>query len=80
MKSRGLYDWNPSLYPDNRIELIGENKSAPPHNFSILKGWNYIAASHLFVDYILNSEYGKILIAWAEDSWIPVCSIIVMYS
>jgi hypothetical protein len=47
-------------------------KSDPPFNFIVLTGSNYIAASRLFADYIINSNYGKKLTAWSADSYIPV--------
>jgi hypothetical protein len=63
------------LYWDNEVYFTGENKSSPPYNFSILKGWNYIAASHMFVDYIINSEYGRNLTDWSKDTYVPVILI-----
>jgi hypothetical protein len=53
-----------------------EIKSSPPYNFSILKGSNYIAASRLFVDYIINSEFARNLTAWSMDTRVPVILII----
>jgi hypothetical protein len=61
------------LFWDNGVYFTGENNPLPPYNFSILKGSNYIAASRLFVDYIINSEYGRNLTAWSENTFIPVC-------
>jgi hypothetical protein len=43
------------------------NKTAPPHDFEIVKGSNYIAASRVFVDYIINSQYGKDVAKWGQD-------------
>jgi hypothetical protein len=63
------------LYWNNVVYMTGENKSSAPYNFSILKNSNYIAASHLFVDYIINSEHARNLTVWSEDTFIPVCLI-----
>jgi hypothetical protein len=43
------------------------NKSAPPYDFEISTGSNYMAASRVFVDYIINSKYGIDLAKWGED-------------
>jgi hypothetical protein len=54
------------------VRSIKLPKSDPPFNFTVLTGWNYIAASRLFADYIINSKYGKNLTAWSADTFIPV--------
>jgi mucin type N-acetylglucosaminyltransferase 3 len=42
-------------------------KPPPPHHFLVSKGSNYLAASRIFVDHIINSKYGKELTEWGND-------------
>jgi hypothetical protein len=61
------------LNKNNGVQLTKQKLTSPPYNFSILKGWNYIAASRLFADYIINSDHSKHLTAWSEKTFVPVC-------
>ncbi len=55
-----------NVFKGKNVDL-GVPKKAPPYDFKIMKGSNYIAASKLFVDYVINSKYGKELIEWSRD-------------
>jgi hypothetical protein len=66
-KTRFAYD----IFRKENIDL-GIPKSAPPFDFKIMKGSNYIAASKSFVDYVINSESGKDLTEWSRDTVIFV--------
>jgi N-acetyllactosaminide beta-1,6-N-acetylglucosaminyltransferase len=50
------FDWRHKqvhlLDSNNQVADTGKFKSAPPFNFTVFYGSNYIAASRLFADYI----------------------------
>jgi hypothetical protein len=62
----------------NVMASTGVDKTEPPFNYTILTGSNYVAASRLFVDYVVNSEQGKALIEWGKDMFIPVYFISIV--
>jgi hypothetical protein len=54
-------------FKSKRLYNTKEQKKDPPHNFKISKGSNYLAASRTFVDYIINSKYGRDIAEWGMD-------------
>jgi hypothetical protein len=68
---RYKYRWSYE-YNQRAFYTYWEKKASVPFNFTVVKCSNYMAASRLFVDYILNSKQGKELAEWSVDMYIPV--------
>ena len=46
-------------------------KSPPPHNITIMKGWNHIAATRKFVEFVLYDTIATDFYKWLSDIYIP---------
>ena len=58
---------DPATY---EVVNTGVRKIPPPYNFTIIKCSNYCVISKSFTDYIINSKYGRDLLAWFNDTYV----------
>lgn len=54
-----------------RMDCTWKPKAPPPHNITIMKGWNHIAATRKFVEFVLNDKIATDFYQWLSDIYIP---------
>ena len=54
-----------------RMDSTWKPKPPPPHNIKIMKGWNHIAATRKFVDFVLHDKVASDFYKWVSDIFIP---------
>ena len=54
-----------------RMDCTWRAKPPPPHNIKIMKGWNHIAATRKFVDFVLHDKVASDFYKWVSDIFIP---------
>ena len=54
-----------------RMDCTWKPKAPPPHNITIIKGWNHIAATRKFVEFVLYDKIATDFYQWLSDIFIP---------
>ena len=54
-----------------RMERTNRKKPPTPHNITIMKGWNHIAATRKFVEFALRDKVATDFYEWLADIYIP---------
>lgn len=54
-----------------RMDCTWKKKRPPPHNITIMKGWNHIAATRKFVEFVLFDKIAIDFYKWLSDIYIP---------
>ena len=54
-----------------RMDCTWKPKAPPPHNITVMKGWNHIAATRKFVEFVLYDKIATDFYQWLADIFIP---------
>lgn len=63
--------WSFNHNSDQPFQVPNSIKTPPPGNLTIVKCANYAALSRDFVNFTINSQIGRELIAWLNDTFVP---------